>query len=260
MGFSNTINVRLAAQKDVQIEGGDFWEMKGFISDRDRFPSRRWDGGTKTWIIPDVSVEELQPLIEAQGWSVLAGEDEQLEAEIAAIERVQKQVRWHSVEIAIRQEQESSKAESYTFNSKSRDKAKAMAAAGCFSHALRYAQQPVESLAEPQVATLKTAVNRIEDDYGYMPLRDLVMRFAIKDPDTYDFDAPDAFAERVVPLSSVSLHGVPKRGEDYLLDLYRVELAEKEDIDSVFLPKVKLEKRFSPNGKLEPVVVLQVKE
>ena len=112
---------------------------------------------------------------EAQGWSVLAGEDEQLEAEIAAIERVQKQVRWHSVEIAIRQEQESSKAESYTFNSKSRDKAKAMAAAGCFSHALRYAQQPVESLAEPQVATLKAAVNRIEDDYGYMPLRDLVM-------------------------------------------------------------------------------------
>ena len=261
MGFSDTIKVRLASQnKDIQIEGGDFWGMKGFISDRDRFPGRKWDGGTKTWVIPDVSLAQLREQIETQGWSVLAEEDEQLEAEIASIKKLQSQVLWHAVEITLRQEEESKVAESYAFKSKSRTKANAMAAAGCFSHALRYAQQPVEELAEPQVATLKAAVNRIEDDYGYLPLRDLMIRFAIRDPKTYDFDAPDAFAEHIVPLSSVSMHGVPKRREDYLFDLYRVELAEKEGIDACFLPKIRIEERCSPNGKLAPVLALQVKE
>lgn len=78
--------------------------MKGFISDRALFPGRQWDDATKTWVVPDVLIEDLRKQTEAQGWKVLDGEDEQLEAEIATIERVQQQVIWHAVEIAIRQE------------------------------------------------------------------------------------------------------------------------------------------------------------
>lgn len=160
MGFATTLNVQVEG-KTLELTGGDFWAMKEFVADRDRFPGREYEGDRKLWVVPDVSLNEFKSLVEAQSWSLLTNEDEALEAELSAIQSIQNWVRWHSEEISYRSEIAAAKAMEYSYRSKSREKTAAMVASGCFHHALKYAKMPVEELSEPQIATLKSALKRV---------------------------------------------------------------------------------------------------
>ncbi|MGB3292605.1 MAG: hypothetical protein WBB01_06455 [Phormidesmis sp.] len=226
------------------------------VADRERWPGRSYDGASKTWTIPDVSLEEFQKAIESEGWQLLTSEDERLDAEIAEIERLQKEVCWNAVEIQLRAGWEKATADSYSYNSKSRHKAAALRAFGCLSHALNYANKPIEELAEPEIATLRSAIKRIEE-YGRIALKDLLIEFSF---DPSKLFGNEVFEEKIIPRTSVSLREVPKKGDDYLTGKYVADLEMMPEVAGRVFPDVELTERFAPDGQLAPVVRLKVKE
>jgi hypothetical protein len=137
------------------VIGSGFWEMLDQVK---AIPGRSIDA-QKVWRLPlslDEARAQLAPL-------QIVDEDGLLEEEIADIQRIQ--ARLLELRPAIERAVRTLDAEisGYSYRSKSNIKAGKMREAGRLSHALDYAQVPVEKLTEPQIKTLYAALRDMEE-------------------------------------------------------------------------------------------------
>lgn len=135
--------------KEYTVTGSDFYSMLDSVR---AVEGRKWNGDLNLWMLPG-TVEEIRTAL--PGLQILGDEDEVLDAEIAAIKKLQQ---WILEDVpAIEQEIADLEANKGGYTGKWRNKDAKRRGAWCLRCAIKSASQPVEKLTEPEINGMKRA-------------------------------------------------------------------------------------------------------
>lgn len=130
--------------------------------------SRRWEGAKKVWEIEAAEAGDaiavaarFYSLLDRRALSATQVENAKIEAEMAEILANQQYIKSHTAAISAIIDGLDETIKGYSYTSKSAVKYDLAQDRALLAHALRNAEQPLESLAEVQVRGLAAAVRRL---------------------------------------------------------------------------------------------------
>lgn len=255
MALVKTLEIKVEGRQ-YQVVGDAFSVMLQCVK---AIPDRKWGefvGEGKVWLVPGTLAEvreQLSPL------KVIDNEEDLIELEIQVIRDLQAKLQWFQEVARYVAEHKWRHATTYSFKSKSSRKASEMADSGCLNHAIDYAQKPINQITEPEISTLKRAV-QILDAESSIPVECWIECFRVN---PHSSMPTEAFRPRIVPIEFVGLNAVPTRelpiiGQQFLFGVYLLEIADKLNTPVGLLPQIEVTERPDPTGALRKVVVFQV--
>lgn len=247
----------VASGIEAKLVGGSFWEMKEFISDRNLFPHRKWEGKETGWVLAQ-PIEEIKSNL-PEGWQIIQDEEQELGVEVEAIASMQAQILWYREVISFESYCLLKQTERYSYRSKSREKARLARDGKCLHHALSHAQLPIDELAAPAIASMRRSLE-ILDEVSNSTASEWIRYFAVENLQTVDWSK--ATVEHIVPCNCVNLAKVPTKtfpwGTERLWQKYVADLSLEWDIPAGLLPGVREEERMGPDGELSGVIIFQL--